>query len=91
MKKEKSIRRQIFVLTVEEKKAVACVVGAILLGLGTQHYRSTHPRTAPALSPREQRAAQRTAKAAAARARSARGQAATRPTPRVADENGDDD
>jgi hypothetical protein len=67
-------RRQILVLTPEEKKAVACIVAAFILGLATMHYRATHPRTPPQTA-REQYAAQRTAKAAAARARSARGRA----------------
>jgi hypothetical protein len=45
MKPRKSPRRQIFVLTPEEKRVVAVVVGAFLLGLGTMHYRAKHPRT----------------------------------------------
>ena len=63
MKARKTARRQIFVLTAEEKKAIACVLGAFLLGLGTMHYRAHHPRPAPPLTAKEQRAA----KAAAAK------------------------
>ncbi|MGI8436566.1 MAG: hypothetical protein ACR2NX_06625 [Chthoniobacterales bacterium] len=44
MKERKRLRRQIFVLTKEEKKAAACVLAAIILGLATKHYRETHPR-----------------------------------------------
>jgi hypothetical protein len=82
MKGSEKVRRQIFVLTPEEKKAIACVVAAFVLGIGTKHYRATHPRPAPAPTVREQYLAKRTAKAEAARARSARGQAgAVSPTP----------
>lgn len=72
--KRKRARRQIFVFTPEEKKAAACVVAALMLGLATKHYRETHPRTPPPLSEREQYKQKRAAKAAAAFARSARGQ-----------------
>ena len=75
-KKQTRVRRQIFVLTPEEKKAVACVLGALLLGLATQHYRATHPRPPPPLTAKQQYAAERAARAATARSRSARGQAA---------------
>ena len=47
MKPRKPPRREIFVLTPEEKRAVVVVVGAFLLGLGTMHYRTSHPRTPP--------------------------------------------
>lgn len=90
---KKPIRREIFVLTPDEKKAVACVLGALFLGLGTKYYRETHPRPPPPLNPRQQYAAQRASKAASARARSARGQraaAAARPTPAPALEEADD-
>ena len=91
VKKPEKVRRQIFVLTPDEKKAVACVLAALLLGLGTKHYRSTHPRPAPAPTAREQHAAQKSAKAAAARARSARGQAETaRVAPTAASEDDSD-
>jgi hypothetical protein len=33
------------VLTKQEKLALLCVFGALLLGVVTQHYRGTHPRT----------------------------------------------
>ena len=48
-------RREIFVLTPEEKRAAACVVGAFLLGLATMHYRAKHPRPAPLPTAKEQR------------------------------------
>jgi hypothetical protein len=38
----KKNRREIFVLTPEEKRAVCFVLIAFLLGLLTQHYRSAH-------------------------------------------------
>jgi hypothetical protein len=88
-------RRQIFVFTPQEKKAIACLVGALLLGLATQHYREAHPRKPPPPSARQQYQEQRAKKAAAAYARSARGsREATAPRPRsspAADDNGDDD
>ena len=40
-------RRQLFVLTPDEKRATACVLGAFLLGLATMHYRADHPRKVP--------------------------------------------
>src|SRR4051812_37345450 len=73
-KKGKRVRRQIFVFTIEEKKAAACVLAAFLLGLATMHYRKTHPRPPPPLTPRQQYQQQRSEKAAKAYARSARGQ-----------------
>jgi hypothetical protein len=83
---QKKTRRHIFVFTLEEKKAAACVVGALLLGLTAKYYRDTHPQPPAKLTPKQQYAAQRAAKSAAARARSARGQreaaaVAARPTP----------
>ena len=47
MRNQKPPRRQIFVLTPDEKKAVCCVLGALVLGLVTMHYRAAHPRPAP--------------------------------------------
>jgi len=44
LKRDKPLRRQIFVLTPDEKKAVCCVIGALLLGLATMQYRAAHPR-----------------------------------------------
>lgn len=61
MKPRQRARRQLFVLTPEEKRAVACVVGAFLLGLGTMHYRATHPRAPATPTAKEQRAAKETA------------------------------
>ncbi|MDQ3118114.1 MAG: hypothetical protein M3Q89_00865 [Verrucomicrobiota bacterium] len=97
MKQAKQARRQIFVLTPEEKKAVACVLAAFVLGLGTKHYRSTHPRPPPPPTAREERVAKIAARSAAARARSARGgsPAATPPvspltTPAIVDEIDDE-
>ena len=54
-------KRQIFVLTPDEKRAAACVVGAFLLGLGTMHYRAKHPRPPPEPTAKEQQAAKRAA------------------------------
>lgn len=78
----KRARREIFVFTPEEKKAAACVLGALILGLATKQYREANPRTPPPLSEREQYQQKKAAKAAAAYARSARGQrdAAAAPT-----------
>jgi hypothetical protein len=70
--KAKRTRRQIFVFTPQEKKAAACVVGALLLGFATREYREAHPRKPPPPSAREQYQQQRAKKAAAAYARSAR-------------------
>lgn len=67
-------RRQIFVLTPEEKKAGCCILAALVLGLVTQHYRATHPHSQPPTA-KEQRTAKIAAKAVSARARSARGTA----------------
>lgn len=83
------VRRQIFVLTLEEKKIVACVVGALLLGLATRHYRATHPHPPPVLTAKQERAAKSEARAAVASSRSAN-RAATRvkpaPSPELADD-----
>ena len=76
MKRQRRSGRQMFVLTLEEKKTLACVFGAFLLGLVTQHYRATHPRPPPPLTARQQYEAQRAARANASRAHSARRQAA---------------
>ena len=38
--------RHRFVLTPEEKRVVAFVLAALLLGLGTKCYRDTHPQPA---------------------------------------------
>jgi hypothetical protein len=40
-------RRQIFVLTPEEKRVLAFVLVAFVLGLGAKHYRDTHPQAPP--------------------------------------------
>jgi hypothetical protein len=37
------IRREIFVLTPEEKRTVCFVLIAFALGLATKHYRTAHP------------------------------------------------
>jgi hypothetical protein len=67
-KTRKSPRRQVFILTPDEKKTIACVLGAFLLGLGTMHYRAKHPRPpAPPTAAQEKEA-----KRAAARERSGR-------------------
>lgn len=44
MKRDKPVRRQVFVLTPDEKKAVFCVLGLLILGIGTMKYRASHPR-----------------------------------------------
>jgi hypothetical protein len=54
MKRRNPPRRQIFVLTPEEKQAIACIVGAFVLGLATMQYRANHPRPAAALAKKEQ-------------------------------------
>lgn len=41
----KKARREIFVLTPEEKRTVCFVLVAFVLGLATQHYRATHSVT----------------------------------------------
>ncbi len=68
----KKRRRQIFVLTPEEKKTIACVVGALALGLATRHYRATHPTPPPPLTVQQQRAARMVQRHQAAKARAAR-------------------
>ena len=52
-------RRQIFVLTPEEKRTVVFIVGALILGLGTKHYRQKHfvPPARPAVVETAQNAA----------------------------------
>ena len=57
----KPMRREVFVLTPEEKRAAACVIGAFLLGLATMHYRARHPRPPPVPIAKEQRDAKRAA------------------------------
>jgi len=42
-------RRQIFVLTPEEKRVLAFVLVAFVLGLGAKHYRDTHPQPPPSI------------------------------------------
>ncbi len=59
----KSPRRQIFVLTPDEKRAAACVLGAFLLGLATMQYRATYPRPPPAPTAKEQQAEKKRAAA----------------------------
>lgn len=44
----KKVRREIFVLTPEEKRTVCFVLIAFILGLATKHYRETHfPSSSP--------------------------------------------
>jgi hypothetical protein len=64
--------RQIFVLTPEEKKAVCCVIAALVLGIFTQHYRATHPKPPTPPTAKEQRAAKLAQRAATSKAHSAR-------------------
>lgn len=68
------LRRQIFVFTDGEKKGAACVLIAVVLGLGAQRYRQLHPRPAPPLTAKAEYAARKATRASAARARSARAQ-----------------
>ena len=41
----KQFRREVFVLTPEEKRTVCFVLLAFVLGLATKHYRATHAVT----------------------------------------------
>ncbi|MFL6531362.1 MAG: hypothetical protein ACJ8HU_05915 [Chthoniobacterales bacterium] len=88
--KGRAKRREIFVFTPEEKKAGACVLAAIVLGLATMHYRAAHPPANVKLTPKEEFAARRNTRTANARARSARSKATaiarTTPVPDDADE-----
>jgi hypothetical protein len=44
----KQLRREIFVLTPEEKRTICFVLIAFILGLATKHYRETHlPSSSP--------------------------------------------
>lgn len=43
----KPARREIFVLTPEEKRTVCFVLIVFLLGLTTQYYRDSHPAPSP--------------------------------------------
>jgi hypothetical protein len=43
----KPARREIFVLTPEEKKTICFVLIAFVLGLATKFYRDRHPQTPP--------------------------------------------
>jgi hypothetical protein len=43
----KKIRREIFVLTPEEKRTVCFILIAFILGLATKHYRETHSPSLP--------------------------------------------
>jgi len=42
VKSKRRARREIFVLTPEEKRAVGFVLIALLLGIGAKHYRELH-------------------------------------------------
>jgi len=48
--------RQIFVLTPKEKKTLAFVLCAVVLGWATKHYRDAHPRPLPAPLAKSQKA-----------------------------------
>jgi hypothetical protein len=52
----KPARREIFVLTPEEKKTVCVLLLAFVLGLATKHYRDAHPASSskPATAARDQ-------------------------------------
>jgi hypothetical protein len=59
---KKSRRDHVFVLTPEEKRTIAFVLCAVVLGVATKHYRDTHPRPARPLTVKEQRAAKKAAR-----------------------------
>jgi hypothetical protein len=46
-------RRQIFVLTPEERRTIAFVLCALVLGIATKHYREKHPRPLPQSAAKE--------------------------------------
>ena len=90
MKAKTPLRRQIFVLTPEEKKA-GLRVAALALGLATQHYRAAHPRPPAPPTAQEQRAAKLAHRAAAAKTRAAhRAAIVARATPQT-DASGHDE
>jgi hypothetical protein len=43
----KPVRREIFILTLEEKKTVCFVLIAFVFGLATKYYRDRHPAPLP--------------------------------------------
>ncbi|HEU0207856.1 MAG TPA: hypothetical protein VFQ78_02655 [Candidatus Udaeobacter sp.] len=51
--------RQIFVLTPEERRTIAFVLCALVLGVATKHYRDAHPRPPKPLPAKEQRTAKK--------------------------------
>lgn len=82
MKPPPRSRREIFVFTTEEKRASACLLAAVILGLLTQHYRAMHPRPASPPTAKETRAEKSEKRIAAGRDRgSRRPAAASLPTP----------
>lgn len=82
-------RREIFVFTAEEKKVVACLIAALVLGLATRQFRGLNPRPAPRPTAQEQRAAKIAQREAAAKDRTLRTAKAARLTPAPV-ENDDD-
>jgi len=52
VKSKRSVRRQVFLLTPEEKRTVSFVLIAFLLGIGAKHYREAHavPRQQTAIT-----------------------------------------
>jgi len=52
VKSKRSVRRQVFLLTPEEKRTVSFVLIAFLVGIGAKHYRETHavPRRQTAIA-----------------------------------------
>jgi hypothetical protein len=80
MKKRSSPRREIFVLTPGEKRAVAFTVATFLLGLGTMHYRAAHPRPPAPLTEKEQRELKRVER----RQQRERGESTARPRRKAA-------
>jgi hypothetical protein len=59
--KKKTLGRQIFVLTPEEKKTIAFVLCALVLGIATKNYRDTHAQPPHPLTSKEERTARKTA------------------------------
>ena len=54
-------RRQVFVLTPEERRTIVFVLCALILGIATKHYREKHPRPAQQPTVKEHHSAKKTA------------------------------
>jgi hypothetical protein len=73
-------RREIFVLTPGEKRAVVFTLAAFMLGLGTMYYRSKHPPAPVPLTQKQLRDAKREER----RLQRRRGETTPRPRPKQA-------